>query len=136
MCGIFGIVTKEEEQLGPILVEAGRRLSYRGYDSVGCATLHKNSGEITLRKDVGRVDEVAARLKKAGLRVIVDDSSDRMNAKIRNAQKQKVPYMLVIGDREMEEGQVALRRRSGENPGPMSVEAFLELALREIEEKI
>ena len=63
MCGIFGIVTKEEEQLGPILVEAGRRLSYRGYDSVGCATLHKNSDEITLRKDVGRVDEVAARLK-------------------------------------------------------------------------
>ena len=80
--------------------------------------------------------EVAARLKKAGLRLTVDDSSDRMNAKIRDAQKQKVPYMLVIGDREMEDGQVALRRRNGENPGAMSVEAFIELALREIEEKI
>ncbi len=66
----------------------------------------------------------------------MDDSSDRMNAKIRDAQKQKVPYMLVIGDREMEDGQVALRRRNGENPGAMSVEAFIELALREIEEKI
>ena len=80
--------------------------------------------------------EVAARLKKAGLRLSVDDSSDRMNAKIRNAQKLKVPYMLVIGDREMEEGQVALRRRSGENLPAMSVEEFIELALREIDEKI
>ena len=80
--------------------------------------------------------EVAAKLKKAGLRVSVDDGSDRMNAKIRNAQKQKYPYMLVIGDREMEEGQVALRRRSGENPGAMSVDAFLALALDEIAQKI
>jgi len=80
--------------------------------------------------------EVAARLKKAGLRLSVDDSSDRMNAKIRNAQKRKVPYMLVIGDREMEEGQVALRRRSGESLPAMSVDAFIELARREIEEKI
>ncbi len=80
--------------------------------------------------------EVAARLKKAGLRLSVDDGSDRMNAKIRNAQKRKVPYMLVIGDREMEEGQVALRRRSGESLPTMSVDAFIELALREIDEKI
>ena len=80
--------------------------------------------------------EVAARLKKAGLRLSVDDSSDRMNAKIRNAQKLKVPYMLVLGDREMEEGQVALRRRSGESLPAMSVEAFIELALREIDEKV
>ena len=80
--------------------------------------------------------EVAVRLKKAGLRLTVDDSSDRMNAKIRNAQKLKVPYMLVIGDREMEEGQVALRRRSGESLPAMSVDAFIELALREIDEKI
>jgi len=80
--------------------------------------------------------EVAARLKKAGLRISVDDSSDRMNAKIRNAQKLKVPYMLVLGDREMEEGQVALRRRSGESLPAMSVEEFIALALREIDEKI
>ncbi len=80
--------------------------------------------------------EVAARLKKAGLRLSVDDGSDRMNAKIRNAQKRKVPYMLVIGDREMEEGQVALRRRSGESLPAMSVDAFIELALREVDEKV
>lgn len=61
MCGIFGIVTHAERPLGEILLEAGRRLSYRGYDSVGCATLNSN-GEIDLRKDVGKIDEVGSRL--------------------------------------------------------------------------
>jgi len=57
MCGIFGIVTDKEQTLGPILIEAARRLTYRGYDSVGAATL--NGKSIDLRKDTGRVDEVA-----------------------------------------------------------------------------
>ena len=60
MCGIFGIVARHNRQLGPILVDAGRRLSYRGYDSVGCATIDGET--IDLRKDVGKVDEVSARL--------------------------------------------------------------------------
>ena len=59
MCGIFGIVTKNEQTLGPILIEAARRLTYRGYDSVGAATI--SGGKIDLRKDVGRVDDVAAK---------------------------------------------------------------------------
>ena len=80
--------------------------------------------------------EVAGKLKAAGMRVKVDERAERMNAKIRNAQKEKYPYMLVIGDREMEEGQVALRRRNGENPGAMSVDDFVALALDEIERKI
>ncbi len=46
--------------------------------------------------------EVAEKLKDAGLRVEVDDRGERMNAKIRDAQKQKIPYMLVVGDKEME----------------------------------
>ena len=61
MCGIFGIVAREESRLGPTLIEAGRRLSYRGYDSVGCAAI-RSDGSIDLRKDVGKVDEVAGRL--------------------------------------------------------------------------
>lgn len=61
MCGIFGIILADEQPLGDILTEAGRRLSYRGYDSVGCAAIHRD-GAIDLRKDVGKVDEVAARL--------------------------------------------------------------------------
>jgi threonyl-tRNA synthetase len=77
--------------------------------------------------------QVAGRLKAAGLRVEVDQRSERMNAKIRDAQNQKIPYMLVVGDKEMEQGAVALRLRSGENPGALPVEAFLERAAQDIE---
>jgi glutamine---fructose-6-phosphate transaminase (isomerizing) len=59
MCGIFGIVTGKEQPLGALLIEAAQRLTYRGYDSVGVATLSGNS--IDLRKDTGRVDEVAGK---------------------------------------------------------------------------
>jgi glucosamine--fructose-6-phosphate aminotransferase (isomerizing) len=63
MCGIFGIVTETEDLLGPILIEAARRLTYRGYDSVGAATI--SGAKIDLRKDTGRVDEVAAKYNLA-----------------------------------------------------------------------
>jgi threonyl-tRNA synthetase len=76
---------------------------------------------------------VAEKLTAAGLRVEVDERGDRMNAKIRDAQRQKVPYMLVVGDQEMEKGQVALRLRSGENPGAVSLEQFIDQARRDIE---
>ncbi len=61
MCGIFGIVTDKEQNLGLILVEAAKRLTYRGYDSVGAATI--SGAKIDLRKDKGRVDDVAAKYK-------------------------------------------------------------------------
>lgn len=75
--------------------------------------------------------QVAARLDGAGFRVEVDDSSKRMNAKIRAAQLQKVPYMLVIGDREIEGEAVAVRLRSGEDVGAMPVGEF-EALLRQV----
>ena len=77
-----------------------------------------------------------AELKKAGLRVTVDDRPERMNAKIRDAQNQKIPYMLVVGDKEVENNQVALRLRYNENPGPMDVKDFIARAKEEIEKKI
>ncbi|MBW6473150.1 MAG: glutamine--fructose-6-phosphate transaminase (isomerizing) [Anaerolineaceae bacterium] len=58
MCGIFGIVSKQDKLLGPTLIDAGLRLSYRGYDSVGIATITE-SGIIDLRKDAGKVSTVA-----------------------------------------------------------------------------
>jgi threonyl-tRNA synthetase len=71
--------------------------------------------------------DVADQLRSAGVRVELDSSSDRMRAKIRNAQLEKVPYMLVMGDREVEAGQVNLRRRDGTVPGAMSVDSFAEV---------
>ncbi len=69
--------------------------------------------------------QVEDELRGAHLRVSTDGSSSRMNAKIREAQLQKVPYMLVIGDREIEAGTVAVRLRSGKNLGAMPVGDFI-----------
>jgi threonyl-tRNA synthetase len=80
--------------------------------------------------------EVEAKLNAAGLRVEVDERGERMNAKIRDAQHQKIPYMLVVGDQEASQGLVALRLRSGENPGAMPLEAFIERAKQEIQQRL
>ncbi|MGN6697661.1 MAG: threonine--tRNA ligase [Thermomicrobiales bacterium] len=78
-------------------------------------------------RHVAYAREVAARLTAAKLRVEVDDSSNRMNQKIRTAQVQKVPYMLVVGDREAEAGAAAVRLRTEENLGAMPIADFLAL---------
>jgi len=86
-------------------------------------------------RHVAYAKTVAADLKQAGIRVKVDDRSDRMNAKIRDAEKQKTPFMLVIGDREMEGHQVDIRRRSRERVGAMGVDNFIAMVVKEVEEK-
>ncbi|MBX3012168.1 MAG: threonine--tRNA ligase [Caldilineaceae bacterium] len=78
---------------------------------------------------------VASQLRKLGLRVEVDDSAKRMNAKIREAQVQKVPYMLVIGKREAEHGQVSVRLRTEADLGAMPVADFIALAQQAVVEK-
>lgn len=72
--------------------------------------------------------EVQTRLKQAGLRVDIDAGEARMNAKIRNAQLQKIPYMLVVGDREQEGGAVSVRLRSGEDLKSKTIDEFAALA--------
>ncbi len=72
-------------------------------------------------------EEAARKLHAAGLRVEVDSRSERMNAKVRDAQLQKIPYMLVVGDREASEGAVALRLRSNENLGAVPLAEFIEV---------
>jgi threonyl-tRNA synthetase len=68
--------------------------------------------------------KVAAELKAANVRIQVDDTADRMNQRIRQAQLEKIPYMLVVGDKEMESGQVAPRLRTGEQLPTLSVAEF------------
>jgi threonyl-tRNA synthetase len=79
---------------------------------------------------------VLERLKEAGLRAEVDDSDDRMNAKVRKAQLQKIPYMLVLGDREVEAGAVSVRLRTEENLGPKPVDEFVATAQQAVEQKL
>lgn len=78
---------------------------------------------------------VLERLKDQGLRAEVNSSSGRMQAKIRNAQLQKIPYMLVIGGREAEADSVAVRLRTGDDLGAKTVQEFVEMILPVIETK-
>ncbi len=79
--------------------------------------------------------QVAARLKGEGFRVEVDERSDRMQAKIRDAQLQKIPFMLVVGDKEAEQGAVAVRRRTGEDLKSKPLDEFIALAKAELPAK-
>ena len=79
-----------------------------------------------------RCEELCKEMESAGLRVSTDLRSEKIGYKIREAQLQKIPYMLVIGDKEVESGEVAVRSRANGDLGSMSVEGFLAM----IKEKI
>lgn len=79
--------------------------------------------------------KAAERLKNEGLRVELDDRPETLQAKIRDAQLQKIPYMLVVGDKEEKESTVALRLRTGENLGGIKIEEVINRAKLAIEEK-
>ena len=115
---LFGIVLTT---LGAILpsimdkfqinkIDAGSLMSFL---SIGILISSMIFGPIADRH-VEYCQQVAARLRDAGMRVEVDDSTERMQNKIRKAQGQKVPYMLVVGGREQEERSVSIRVRTGE----------------------
>ena len=79
--------------------------------------------------------QVAERLREVGLRVEVDYRNEKIGYKIREAQVEKVPYMLVLGDKEAENGQVAVRSRKEGDLGPMPLENFIEKITEEVRTK-
>ena len=83
----------------------------------------------------GYADSVAKSLDSQGFRVEVDHRSEKIGKKIREATLEKVPYMLVVGDRDMENGTVSVRRRSGEDMGAMSLEGFSALLREAVDTK-
>jgi len=78
---------------------------------------------------------VLKKLEAANLRAKMDDSAERMNAKVRNAQLQKIPYMLIVGDKEAASGTVSVRLRSEENLGAKPLDEFIAMALKAVEDK-
>ncbi len=81
------------------------------------------------------LQKVGAQLKAAGLRVELDADKARMNAKIRLAQEQKIPWMLIAGDRDVEAGNVSVRLRTNEDLGAMPMADFIKKALNIVESK-
>jgi threonyl-tRNA synthetase len=87
-------------------------------------------------KQLDYAHEIAKRLDAAGLRVTVDDRNEKVNFKIREAQLQKVPYMLVVGAREVENGTVSVRNRKHGDQGVKSIEEFTAMALELVNRKV
>ena len=79
--------------------------------------------------------QLAEKLSDQGFRVEVDYRNEKIGKKIREATMEKVPYMLVVGDRDMENNTVSVRRRSGEDLGAMSLEEFSALIGKAVAEK-
>ncbi len=79
--------------------------------------------------------KIIAELKSRGIRVEVDDRSERMNLKIRQAQLEKVPYMIVIGDKEVADNSVSVRRRTGEQLPTQPLASFIQTLTKEIADK-
>lgn len=80
--------------------------------------------------------EVKKRLEDNGLRVEVDDRSEKLGYKLREAQLQKIPYMLVVGDKEVDDVTVSVRKRGKGDQGSMSLDEYLEVALEEVASKV
>ena len=85
-------------------------------------------------RQLAYANELCAKMKEVGIRVEVDDRSEKIGYKIREAQMSKVPYMLVLGDKEMEENQVAVRRRDGEQ-SVVSADEFIAMVRSDIDNK-
>lgn len=79
---------------------------------------------------------VLTELKKAGIRAVLDERAETLSSKIRDAQQQKVAYMLVMGDNEVKDKTVTARKRNGENAGTMPIDAFVSMIRKEIDDKI
>ena len=80
-------------------------------------------------------NSVYSRLRSAGIRVEIDNRDEKIGYKIREAQLEKVPYMLVIGEKETENGNIAVRSRDGGDLGSMDTEAFVAKVLKETAER-
>ncbi len=87
-------------------------------------------------KQEGYAKELYAKMKEAGIRVQVDDRNEKIGYKIREAQMEKVPYMLVVGANEAEAGQVAVRRRDKGDMGAIAADEFIAMVKADIADKI
>ncbi len=81
------------------------------------------------------IKEIERKLSSYGLRCEIDDRSEKIGYKIREAQLQKVPYMILAGDKDIEAGSVSVRSRSGGDIGAMTVDEFVAKAMREVADK-
>ncbi len=83
-------------------------------------------------KFIDYANDTARKLREAGLRVEVDASNEKLGAKIRDAQLEKIPYMLIVGEKEASAGTVSLRKRTGGDQGSIALDQFISEARQRI----
>lgn len=81
-------------------------------------------------------EDVTRKLKEMGYRVEIDERSEKIGYKIREAEVEKVPYMLIVGGKEAESGQVAVRRRGKGDLGAMTLEHFVNQLASDVENRV
>ena len=86
-------------------------------------------------RHLGYANQVAEKLRSTGLRVELDARSGKMGAKIRDAQMQKIPFMLIVGDRETKNNQLAVRHRAAGDLGALGIDEFCERTLKDIRQR-
>jgi threonyl-tRNA synthetase len=86
-------------------------------------------------RQIEYANALCQKMKAVGIRVKVDDRSEKIGYKIREAQMEKVPYMLVVGEKEASEGLVAVRRRDKGDIGAVSADEFIQTVLGDIADK-
>jgi len=122
-----------------ILGSLDRFMAYLIEETMGNFPLWLSPVQVKLLTVTDRADdyarEVCRRFEDAGVRIELDDRNEKIGKKIREATLEKIPYMLVVGDRDVENGTVSVRRRSGEDEGALAADAFLSRVCEEIRTK-
>ena len=118
------------ERFTAILIE-----NYKGAFPTWLAPHQVTVIPVSNEKHVDYAWEVAKQLRDRGVRVDVDERNEKMQFKIRASQTQKIPYQLIVGDKEMDENAVNVRRYGQKETETMPVDAFVELILADIANK-
>ena len=121
-----GVVSTSERFVAYLIEE------YKGAFPTWLAPVQATIIPVSVEHHYDAARELKEKMARLGLRVDLDDRNEKMGYKIRTSQTQKIPYQLVIGDKEVEEGTVTVRRYGSKETKSMTVEAYLELVQREI----
>lgn len=107
---------------------------YKGAFPVWLAPIQVKVLSIT-QKNVGYAQKVTEELREKGVRIELDDRNETLQARIRDSQMEKIPYMLIVGNKEEEANKVAVRTRSGKDSGQVALSEFITQISREIESR-
>lgn len=121
-----GVVSTAERFVAYLIEE------YKGAFPTWLAPVQATIIPVSVEHHYDAARELKEKMARLGMRVELDDRNEKMGYKIRASQTQKIPYQLVIGDKEVEEGTVTVRRYGSKETKSMSVEAYLEYVQREI----